>query len=266
MNKTHKRVIFYKVKRLTFLSVIALLLPISVYYAIKRDKYDVGPLHKDNLILYSQKCGFFVKSIKVLGAHNTGPNEIIAASKIHKGLPLLSLDLNAVTHSISRLPWIHNVKIKRHISSGSILIEVQEHKPFCVVYEDNQHWLIAHSGQKIQEVNGKNYAHLPRTKGANAPQHLQDLYEQIQKHQAFLMPLIESSEYINNRRWSLFLTNKNVILLPEKNVPQALKRLSALLEQRPNSLDTTKSIDLRIPGRVIIQKKPCQKKSSTLST
>jgi cell division protein FtsQ len=57
---------------------------------------------------------------------------------------------------------------------------------------------------------------------------------------------------VGQRRWNLYLDNGITILLPEKNVAEALARLAALESSQHLLSKGVKSVDLRFSGRVIV--------------
>ncbi len=255
----HKRIVRKKIKRYCMYLALAIISTLSVYSALIRDPHAVGPLHKDQLILWSKKAGIVVQTITVEGNEHTPKEDIIAYSKIHPGMPVLGLDLQALAHDVGRLPWINRVAIKRRVN-GHISISVVEHKPLCVFFDGTKHMLVSSNFTPITEINQGEHTSLPHTKGYNAPKKLARLLQKIMPYPTVAQHTI-CFELVNDLRWNLHLKNGGVILLPEEKSQKALKRLQSLIEKRSNILQNSSTIDLRIPGRVIIQKKPYDPKN-----
>ena len=83
---------------------------------------------------------FAVATIEVRGASRVSPAEIVAASAIHPGVNLWSIDTARAALAVAALPEIRRAEIVRELP-GRVTIVVEERRPFTLVHAERLHWV-----------------------------------------------------------------------------------------------------------------------------
>jgi cell division protein FtsQ len=92
---------------------------------------------------------------------------------------------------------------------------------------------------------------LPLVTGEGAQFEVAELVNQLEVSPD-LSSKVRGAARVGQRRWNLYLDNGITILLPEKNVAEALARLAALESSQHLLSNGVKNVDLRFSGRVIV--------------
>ena len=93
-----------------------------------------------------------VDAVRVTGAARTPVAEVIAASGVYRGQPLVDVDPEATAAAAGRLPWVLRATVTRSWS-GSVAIAVTERAPAAVARMGEQSWaLIDVHGQVLASV------------------------------------------------------------------------------------------------------------------
>lgn len=71
---------------------------------------------------------FDVDRVIVVGAARTGRDAVRGASEVSPGVPMISVDADAVTRGVERLPWVLEASVTRDWP-GTVRIEVVERQP-----------------------------------------------------------------------------------------------------------------------------------------
>jgi cell division protein FtsQ len=83
---------------------------------------------------------FDVDSIEVTGAERTSTDEVVAASGIEPGEPLVLVDTGAAAERIGRLPWVASASVRRSVT-GTVTVEVSERTPVAVLPASDGGWM-----------------------------------------------------------------------------------------------------------------------------
>ena len=80
----------------------------------------------------SRTALFDVDHIRVTGTTRLQADDVVAASGVHTGEPLLQVDTGAVARAVEREPWILTAKVTRSVN-GVVAIAVTERTPVATV-------------------------------------------------------------------------------------------------------------------------------------
>lgn len=99
----------------------------------------------------SRTALFDVDAIEVRGAVQTHAEDIVAASSIRLGEPLLEVDPSASAHRIEQLPWVDSAAVARGWD-GRVTITVTE-RAFIAVVNDatGTGWLVDRTGRVLAQ-------------------------------------------------------------------------------------------------------------------
>ena len=199
----------------------------------------------------TQKAHFEVEDIQVEGRQQTSKEALAAALGIASGAPILAFDPTAAQARIAKLPWVASATVERRLPD-TIIVRLSERTPMARWQHEGHTVIIDADGKELPGAQADQFAQLPLVVGLGAPHEAKELLDVLKDFPA-IMQRMTAATRVSERRWDIYLQSKVVARLPENNVPAALKRLSQLItEQNVLDLDVA-SIDLRVPGRLVIE-------------
>lgn len=209
---------------------------------------------KWNLIALSGTLGFTAEDVLVVGRSQTKKDNLLKAVRLARGAPILAYDLNEARQRIETLPWISSATVERMLPN-TILLSVVERHPLALWQRKSSFDLIDRKGKVISGQSIEKFSDLLVVVGKDAPENASALLG-ILETQPQLMNLATSAVRVGGRRWNIRLKGEIDIRLPAERVKAAWSRL-AEYQSRHGILDRdVKILDLRLPDRVIVQKKP----------
>ncbi|MBP2229087.1 cell division protein FtsQ [Azospirillum agricola] len=213
---------------------------------------------RDSLIDASGALGFSLNEILVVGRTETERDAVMQALGVHRGEPILGIDLAEAKTRLEELPWVSSVSIERRLP-GILYISLSERQPMAIWQHERRFTVIDRAGRPLADAvelarrGNQRIDTLPQVIGANAPQQVQSLLAALDRVPA-IRPRVTSASWISDRRWNLQLDNGVTIKLPEGDgMPIALRQL-AEMEATGRVLDRDiVAVDLRQPDRAILQ-------------
>lgn len=93
-----------------------------------------------------------VDELAVTGNARTPADDVVAASGLEPGEPLLLLDVGGASTAIGRLPWVASARIDRSIT-GTVTIEVAEREPVATLPTvDGAFVVVDQEGRQLERV------------------------------------------------------------------------------------------------------------------
>lgn len=198
--------------------------------------------------------GLAVAEVTASGRDRAGPGALREALGVRIGDPILRLDLDELKTRLETLGWVREASVSRQLPDR-LHISIEERRPFARWQIGGRTALIDEDGVVIRANIGARYLHLPRLVGPQANLRAAELFELLQ-HSPRLAAQVKSASLVRERRWDIGMDNGITVRLPEEEPGEAWSRLNdvdrrdGLLAKRLNL------IDLRVPGRVIVRRKP----------
>ncbi len=93
-----------------------------------------------------------VRSVEVVGAKQTEPQAVIAASAVSDADNLLLLATSEVARRIERLAWVKSAEVER-ILPGTVRVRISERKPALVTALGGIHWIVDAQGHVLSAQN-----------------------------------------------------------------------------------------------------------------
>ncbi len=195
--------------------------------------------------------GFAIEKVQVSGNAQTSEIEILQLLGLDGTTSLVSLDVDAARRKLIELPWVESAEVRK-IYPETIAVTLKERKAFAIWQHGSELSLIEQNGSVIAPLRDNKFASLPLFVGRDAEKAAAEFLLEMAK-----WPEIENrvQAYVRvaSRRWDLHLGNGVVVHLPEDNVDQALKMLSAY-EAKDGVLERDiASVDLRLSDRTTIR-------------
>jgi len=205
-------------------------------------------------------AGFRVAKIEILGADTTPLPVIQSALGIAPGDPILGFSLRDSVARVEQLGPVQSATIQR-AWPGTLIVNITERAPYAIwqTSGSTKFVVIDKSGNVIANQDAaaarrRNPA-LLLLAGQDAPQNAAALMAALAAN-APVMARVAAAERIDGLRWNLILKNQTVVKLPVDNPQTALATLASLQNSMALLDRPVESIDLRLPGKMIVHPYP----------
>jgi cell division protein FtsQ len=207
--------------------------------------------------------GFVVKDLYIQGSESFEIDEeavtkIVKSAKIKINQSIFKHSPNEIKENIEKLPWVKNVVVDRNLPN-SIYITVSERRPIAIKQYKKKLSLVDEDGNEYNTDDYSPYLHYPIIVSQDAETHAKFLVQSLSSNKN-LFSLISSIVYVSGRRWDVILKNNTVIKLPEQGMEKRWLALSNMVSNKEINLAEYKSIDLRVPKRMFLEKIKTQEK------
>ena len=195
---------------------------------------------------------FKVKNIKIIGAEKANPYELrqILSSNLNN---LITFDQGHAKTLLEEVGWVKRVNIKK-VFPNTLSINVIESDPFAIFYNDQDTFLIDIDGEMISSNPDMNkYGSLLIVRGEKAEVKLSEIIKEININFPEVIDKVNGLEFIDKRRWNLFLSNDLLVKLPDKEINESLRNLKKLFNDKQILDSNIIEVDLRIKGRAVIK-------------
>ena len=195
---------------------------------------------------------FEVKDIRINGTEKTNPDELrqILTPNLNN---LISFDKDHAKSLLEQVGWVKRANIKK-IYPNTLIINIIETDPFAIYYDNQNNYLIDIDGQIISSNSDINvYKNLLIVRGEDAKTKLNEIIKEINIYFPDVRNRINELEFIEKRRWNLFLSGNLLIKLPDTEVKESLNNLKKLFEDKQVLESNIIEVDLRIKGRAVIK-------------
>lgn len=199
----------------------------------------------------SQKAGFVVNEIVVVGQRSADPQAILKAIQVKAGDPIFSVSPYTIMRQLEENTWIRQATVQRKLPD-TYIIQVVERQPIAVWQHQEKLYLVDDQGVVVSPIANQSSYSLPLIIGKDAPLYapqvlkILESFPQVQKRVCSLM-------YVSSRRWNVFLDKTLEVRLPEQGMEKALARLALLIDQKKLDSQEIYMVDLRIPDRTVIR-------------
>ena len=191
-----------------------------------------------------------LKEIHVIGRENINKSVLLEALELNNETPMTSINVSLLKEKILSIGWVKDVIVERRMPN-TLIIKIEEYKPFALLQTKDKHIIISSEGKKIEANNG-NFNYLPVINGVGAEKHAAKMLN-ILSSEPNLFHQVWAISYIGKRRWDVSLRSGVEIKLPEKNPSEAWAKLSEMDRSESLLSREINVIDLRKNGYLIIK-------------
>ena len=195
---------------------------------------------------------FKVKDIKIIGTEKTNPYELkkILSQSLSN---LITFDKDSAKLLLEEVGWVKRASIKK-IYPNTLSINIIESDPFAIFYNKQGIFLIDIDGEIISSNPDINkYESLLTVRGEKAEIKLGEIIKEINISFPEVRNKVNGLEFVDKRRWNLFLSNDLLVKLPDTGINESLKSLKQLFDNKQILDSNIIEVDLRIKGRAIIK-------------
>lgn len=200
-----------------------------------------------------------VQSVEVEGRYRAERQAILDALNVHRGSPILSVDLDLAKTRLEAIPWVRSAAVERRLPD-ELYVRLVEHQPLAVWQHRHTFQVINQDGEVIPGARVEDFPSLPQVVGDGAPRAAAELVDMLAGEHDLASHVIASVR-VGGRRWNLELDNGIEIALPEDAPNAAWHRLAAL-DRRDRLLEREiTSVDMRLSDRLVLRLTPDTAKS-----
>jgi len=203
---------------------------------------------------WPQAAGMTVQDITVEGRSLVSKDAVLAALDIRRGEPLLKFDPQVARARLETIEWVEAAIVERRLPDG-IYVKLKERNAVALWQRGSEFILIDQQGRQVRTVDPNYYGHLPLIAGAHAPEQITAL-SLLLSEVPVIGRRVRAAVWVGQRRWNLTLDNMVEVLLPEEDAASALKRLAELDASQQLLSRDIKSVDLRLPDKLVLQLNP----------
>ncbi|MGE3622864.1 MAG: cell division protein FtsQ/DivIB [Bdellovibrionales bacterium] len=207
----------------------------------------------------TQKAQFSIKDVVLEGRKQTSKDDIFDALGANSGAAILDFDPDAAQARIAKLPWVASVTVERRLPDR-IIVHLTERVPMARWQHLSRTVIIDSEGKELPEAKLEQFSNLPLVVGPDAPEQTLELLEALKRYPA-VEKVTTAAVRVGRRRWDLHLTRAVTARLPEENLDNGLRRLSALIADQKVLERNVMAIDLRQHDRLVIEPAPPARKS-----
>ena len=205
--------------------------------------------------------GIKIEKIEILGTVQLTKAEVLAASGLAPGQPLMGFDGSTIRRTLLALPWVQEAVVERR-PPAIVSIKITERTPVALWRESTAR----NSGESYVYIDsfgrplvyegampGQRILHekLIRFVGVGANQMADSLHLML-KVEPVMAGRVTQAEWVGGRRWNLIIDNRLLVKLPELKAANSWSKL-AELEAKYKICDRQIAvIDLRQLDRMIV--------------
>ncbi len=202
-------------------------------------------------IKQSVSMGLSVEDVQLEGRRHSSKAQLIKALGLHRGDPILMFDLAAARQRLLDLPWVREASVNRRLPN-MIRVSIQERLPMALWQRKGRLVLVDTYGVVVTKHKLGRFRDLIIIVGKDAPHHAATLFAMLDSEPA-LARQVTAAVRVGARRWNVRLKPGIRIQLPETDPRLAWRRLARLNQQHKLLSRDVKSIDLRLPDKLIVE-------------
>ena len=198
--------------------------------------------------------GMTIENVYCTGHREADPTSILAALEVKRGDPILAFAPERARTRLIALDWVESATIERRLPN-TLRIQIVERQAFALWQQEQRLQIVDRKGNTINAEDVPEFGHLPLIVGDGAPQHAPALFDTMSSAPTILRDLV-SAVRVGSRRWDLHFESGLTVHLPESRAAQAWQKLVRLLSTYDTQDERIVSIDLRLPDRAVLSKRP----------
>lgn len=200
---------------------------------------------------YSNKYNYNLTNVEVSNLNYLNDYDILAHFNPYIGKSIFLIPLNDIAENIQKNSWIKTLSIQSNYKN-SLQVYIEEEIPFGIYDNDHNKILFSKNLIILEFLKDENdYTNLITFYGDNSINNSKQL---ILNFDTDFISMIESANFVMNRRWDLLLKNLILLKLPENNIKDSINGYKKIYTNLSNQdLSDIKSIDLRIKEQATIK-------------
>ena len=223
--------------------------PVWLWQSVWVEKTTTALWH--GAIKQSVAMGLAVEDVRLEGRRHSSKARLIKALGLRRGDPILTFDLAAARQRLLDLPWVRDASVNRRLPN-MIRISIKERQPMALWQRKGRLVLVDTNGVVITKHRLGRFRNLIIIIGKDAPRHAATLFAMLDS-EPDLARKVTAAVRVGARRWNVQMKSGVRIQLPETDPHLAWHRLARMNQQQKLLSRDVKTIDLRLPGKLIVE-------------
>ena len=212
----------------------------------------------DGLHGITADAGLAVGDVLVTGRRETDAATLLEVVGIERGMPILTVDLDAVRQRVETLPWVKQARVERHLPD-ILFIALTERRPLALWQRHRALALVDEDGVVITDGKLGRFASLPIVIGDGAPERAREAIAMLAR-EPDLLARVRALTWVGDRRWTVRLDDLQGggidVQLPESGAAAAWTQLAVMERDHGVLRREVTTVDLRIPNQLIVRVPP----------
>jgi len=255
-NKYNRKKLFFIEKKFYYLFILFFIfLVIFIYSYNNINKFEKFLILK--IEQFSINFNYNLKEFEITGLDNIEKKEIVKIIRPYLDKSIFLISLRDVSNIITQNNWVKNVNLKLDYKN-KIFIEIIEFKPIGIYYFNNKKYYFNSEGKIIDYANENKSINSKFVifSGQSSNMYAAKLLKILNNYNQSLNNEILQANFINNRRWDIYMKNDLLIKLSENNLEKSIDNYFKLINNLSyDDLSEIKVIDLRNFDKAIIEYK-----------
>jgi len=225
----------------------------SIAYGAVRGDHVPGAVASFNEIrdTIGNAVGMHIATVALSGQKRLSRDDILASAGVTDDTALLFFDVGAARARLESNPWIATATVQK-LYPDRLQIAVIEREAFALWQQNGRVFVISDDGTVLEPYMAQHFTNLPLIVGQGAQLRAKDFLALLARYPEIRND-VRASVLVAERRWNLRLRSGIDVRLPEADVEQALAQFMALNRSDKLTSRDIVAVDLRTPGRVIVQ-------------
>ncbi len=198
------------------------------------------------------RLGFAVNTVYLEGRKRTPASAVEEALAVRRGDPMLTLSLNATRERLEAIPTVKSAVVERALPD-TLHVRLKEREPVAIWQYQHSLALLDDAGAVMTDLAVAEYANLPLLIGEGVPEHIQEALALVATSQRSSNHVAHITR-VGNRRWDVTFAQGVTVRLPADSPLRAWEAFSTVDASSHLAQRAVKVIDLRDPGRLVIQR------------
>lgn len=229
-----------------------LLACVGLYGAVLGGQYDEFVAYRgEPHHLIARMLGFGLRTVTISGLKDLNEVEILQAAGIDPRMSLAFLDAAAIRERLLGLPLVKDAAVRK-LYPSALAIALTEGEPFALWQNQGEVFVVSKTGAVIAPLSDSRLKGLPLVVGEGAAARAAGFLELLDATPE-LKAHLRAAVLSGTRRWNLKLDNGLDVKLPEEGLPEAMRRLTALIKDQHLLDRDILSLDMRQPDRLVLR-------------
>jgi cell division protein FtsQ len=195
--------------------------------------------------------GMAAEDITITGLSHHDPETLLSAIGVRPGGSLMGFDAVMAKRILENLDWVESAKVQRRFPN-QLDVSIREREPFAVWQRGRSYYVIDKTGTAMSGIAASHLVNLPLVTGEGANKAAAELINHLEAYPDLLLQ-VKAAARVGDRRWTLYLDSGATVLLPERNIADAIRTVNDLNVSQQILSKGIKAIDLRLDGRVGVE-------------
>lgn len=198
--------------------------------------------------------GLEVRHVLVVGRDRTERSELLQATGITTGDPILGIDLGRVHSRVASLAWVKQARIERRLPD-TVFVSLVERQPMALWQRDGKLHVIDVDGGVIPDRDVGQFGHLPIVIGEDAPARAHAMLAML-AGEPDLGQRVRAVTWVGERRWDVRVDDRINVQLPEQDPRGAWAQLAKMEREHGVLRRDVVTIDMRLRDQLVVRVAP----------